>query len=312
MVPAKDLKTILLAGPTAVGKTALAIRLAQSLRAKVEIINADSVCFYREFDIGSAKPTAEERASVPHHLIDVADPTENYHAGKFLADCERKITEIRERGAIPLIVGGSGFYLKALRHGLWDAPPTSTEFRNTLENFDTAELFNRLSLKDPTHAQKIGRSDRYRIIRALEIIELSGNLPSSLESQMDKTPDPRFLLWVVERDRDELATRIRARIENMLAAGWIDEVMRVRDQYPTSKTLHAVGYQQVLDFLDGVEPEGRKIKSGIPGLVDEIDLAHRQLAKQQRTWIKSLKPDRTFTLPQDAEAALREFQALYT
>lgn len=312
MVSAQNLKTVLLAGPTAAGKTALALKLAQALPGKkVEIINADSVCFYREFDIGSAKPTAQERAAVPHHLIDVADPNDHYHAGKFLADCERKIAEIHARGAVPLIVGGSGFYLKALRHGLWDAPPTSGEFRASVEGVETPVLFERLKEKDAVHAQKIGPADRYRIVRALEIIALSGSLPSELEAKMDKTPDPRFLLWVIERDRDELASRIHSRIESMIDAGWIDEVIRIRDQFPTSKTLHAVGYQQILDFLDGVEPDGRKIEPGIPGLVAEIDLAHRQLAKQQRTWIKSLKPDQRLVLPQDEPVAVQKFRSLY-
>jgi tRNA dimethylallyltransferase len=303
---------MILAGPTAAGKTALALAMARALspRARVEIINADSVCFYREFDIGSAKPTPAERAEVPHHLIDVAGPLDTYHAGRFLADCEAKIAEIRARGAFPLIVGGSGFYLKALRHGLWDAPPTSPEFRARLETAETASLFERLRIKDATHAEKIGPNDRYRIIRALEIIELSGNLPSELETRMDKTPDPRFALWVVERDREELSLRIRARIEAMIAAGWIEEVMRLRDTYPTSRTLHAVGYQQVLDFINGDEPEGRKVRPGIPGLIDEIDLAHRQLAKQQRTWLKSLQPDRTFILPADEVSALTSLETM--
>ncbi|MBS1957852.1 MAG: tRNA (adenosine(37)-N6)-dimethylallyltransferase MiaA [Bdellovibrionales bacterium] len=312
MVPAQSLKTIILTGPTAVGKSSLAIEIAEKLapRVRVEIINADSVCFYREFNIGSAKPTPQELERVPHHLIDVADPTDHYHAGKFLKDCENKMAEIRARGAVPLIVGGSGFYLKSLRHGLWKAPPTSPELRAQMEAIETDKLFEKLIARDADHAKKIGPNDRYRVIRALEIIELSGNLPSELESQMDKEPDPRFLLWVLERDKAELQTRIRERVQMMIAQGWIDETIRLRDLYPTSKTLHAVGYQQVLDFLNGVEPEGRKTEPGIPGLIDEIDLAHRQLAKTQRTWLKGLKPDRTFVLPGDSSQVFDEFSTI--
>ena len=158
-------KTVILSGPTAVGKSSLAIQIAQQLQ--LEIINADSVCFYREFNIGSAKPTSEERLAVPHHLIDVAHPDENYHAGLFLKDVERVLSDIHSRGKRAIIVGGSGFYLKALRLGLWEAPPTSTEFRERMAAVSLETLYSNLETVDPTHAQKIGRQDRYRLIRSL-------------------------------------------------------------------------------------------------------------------------------------------------
>jgi len=290
-------KTVILTGPTAVGKSRLAIELAETL--DLEIINADSICFYREFDVGSAKPTDEERAQVPHHLIDVASPDETYHAARFYRDCLQVLDEIHSRGKQALIVGGSGFYLKALRMGLWEAPSTSPEFRATLEAEPTDVLFERLQQVDAIHAQKIGVNDRYRIVRALEIYELSGKKPSELEAEMPDTPDARFELWVVDRDKDELSRRIRDRIGTMLEQGWMDETKRLRERYPESKTLHAVGYQQILDFLDGIEPPGRNLRQGIDGLRDEIELAHRQLAKQQRTWFKNLKPNESFVLDQD-------------
>lgn len=304
MVSTKS-QTIILAGPTASGKSQLAIDFARVAKSEfgktVEIINADSVCFYQEFDIGSAKPTAAERQEVTHHLIDRVSPLENYHAADFYREASELITQIRGRGNIPLMVGGSGFYLKALRHGLWDAPATSPEFRKQLEPSSNADLFARLQSKDPTHAQKIGAEDRYRLIRALEIIELSGKTPTELQAQMDPEPRPEFPLWVIDREPEELRTRIRIRIQSMIERGWIDEVMGLRDRYPIARTLHAVGYQQVLDFLNGDEPEGRKVAPGISGLIDEIDLAHRQLAKSQRTFMKGLRPDLQIYLPRDED-----------
>jgi len=263
-------QSIVLTGPTAVGKTSIAIEFAE--RSGLEIINADSVCFYRGFDIGSAKPSKSEQARVPHHLIDIAAPEETYHAGRFWKDCSRAIEEIHARGKRALIVGGSGFYLKALRFGLWDAPATSIEFRETLSGISTEELHSRLALLDPEHAIKTQSADRYRIIRALEILELSGQKPS---------------------DR------------SMLGAGWIEEATRLRLEFPGAKALGAVGYRQILEYLDGTPPPGRKPAQDLEGLIGEIALAHRQLAKQQRTWFKNTGFDREFLLDRD-EAALTD------
>lgn len=307
-------KTVILTGPTASGKTALAIEAAQSLSngPRLEIINADSVCFYREFDIGSAKPTPAEMKLVPHHLVSISPPEENYHAGKFLKDCGRTLEEIHARGNRAIVVGGSGFYLKALRLGLWEAPPTDENFRGSLSNTPTAQLFEKLLAVDPVHARKIGANDRYRIIRALEIIEVgSGKIPSELEAEMPSEPDPRFELWVIDRSKEELEERIRTRIGMMLSQGWVEETKSLRSRYPNSKTLLAVGYRQILDDLDGVKPEGRIKKPGSEGLIEEISLAHRQLAKQQRTWAKSLKPNESFMLDGDLSRTKEKLMNFY-
>ena len=307
--------TILLTGPTASGKTSLAIEAALSLRAhevNLEIINADSVCFYQEFNIGSAKPTEEEMTSVPHHLINIAHPNENYHAGQFLRDVAKKLEEIHTRGNRAIIVGGSGFYLKALRLGLWEAPPTDESFRKTLETIDTPLLFEKLVKLDPLHAQKIGANDRYRIIRALEIIEVgSGSTPTELQASMSQEPDPRFELWVIDREKQELDDRIRERIKKMLDLGWIEETKKLRALYPESKTLNAVGYRQVIDDLDGKIPDGRIKKTGKEGLIDEISLAHRQLAKHQRTWFRNLKPNESFELERDRMSLKEKLMSFY-
>lgn len=292
-------QSIVLSGPTASGKSSLAIEVASQLG--LEIINADSVCFYRGFDIGSAKPSLEELERVPHHLVDIADPLETYHAGRFLKDCKERLEDIHARGKRALIVGGSGFYLKALRKGLWDAPEGSPVFRESLRDRTTEELFQDLRNLDPDHASKTGPADRYRLVRALEILHLSGQKPSELESRMSDQTDPAFQLWVIDREIPELMERIRHRVDRMLDAGWIGETQRLLETYPESRTLRAVGYAQVVRHLRGETPSGRKILPGIPGLRDEIILSHRQLVKQQRTWFKQLSPDQTFTLDADLE-----------
>jgi tRNA dimethylallyltransferase len=302
-------QSIILTGPTAVGKSSLAIALARKLN--LEIVNADSVCFYRDFNIGSAKPNAKELAEIPHHLINIADPNETYHAGIFLKDMRNALTDIHACGKRAIIVGGSGFYLKALRFGLWEAPATSPELRQSFESRTLPDLFGELKTLDPVHAEKVGPMDRYRVMRGLEILKLSGNKPSDLEAQMSKDPNPEFPLWVVDRDPEELSKRMLERISEMLAAGFIDEVKALRKKYPNSKTLNAVGYAQIINDLDGILPDGRKLKPGLDGLISEIHLAHRQLAKSQRTWFKSMKPNESFQLDPDRTRLIEKLMNFY-
>ena len=314
-VPKATPLTLILTGPTAVGKSSIAIDFALQFKKDtgtgLEIVNADSVCFYREFNIGSAKPSAEELSQVPHHLIDIAAPLENYHAGQFLKDCTNVLSQIHARGNRALIVGGSGFYLKALRLGLWEAPPTSTEFRASLEPKTNESLLSEIEKIDPIYAKKIGGQDRYRLIRSLEIHSLSGKTPTELEAEMPSEPNPDYQLWVIDREKETMNVRRRQRIQKMLKQGLIDEVKELRKKYPNSKTLHAVGYQQVLDHLDGIQPSGRKVTEDLKGLANEIELAHRQLAKQQRTWFKNLKPNESFVLDQDQRALQEKLMKLY-
>jgi tRNA dimethylallyltransferase len=302
-------QSIILTGPTATGKTSIALEFAA--KNGIEIINADSVCFYRGFDIGSAKPSLEERGLTPHHLIDIASPDETYHAGRFFRDCSRILDEVHGRGKRAIIVGGSGFYLKALRFGLWDAPESSPAFRESLNGTSTADLHSRLAVSDPDHASRIAPADRYRIIRALEILELSGQKPSDLESAMPRTADPRFKLWVIDREKSELENRIRDRIKTMIDSGWIEETLQLRKLFPESRVLQSVGYRQIMEHLDGKIPAGRKLRPGRDGLIDEIGLAHRQLAKQQRTWFKNVGFDREFLLDHDLQSLKDSLMGFY-
>ncbi len=317
MVPENRVSTVvtpILSGPTASGKTAFVLELAEHY--DLEIINADSLLVYRGFDIGTAKPTKEELARVPHHLIDIRDPEETYTAADFVRDVERLLREIHSRGKRALIVGGTPFYLKALTFGLWEAPSTSPEFRKAVENDPTPLLHEQLQALDPTHAAKIGPADRYRIIRALEILQFSGKKPSELEAEAKtRGPDPRFPLWVLDRAPAELESRIHLRTRAMLEHGLIDEARQLCQEHPTARALGSIGYAQVLDHLDGKAPQGRTLRPGLDGLQDEIALATRQLVKAQRTFLRGMPHAQWFLFEQDRprlEALARETFAATT
>ena len=292
------ISTPILTGPTAAGKTSYALELAD--RFELEIINADSLLVYRGFDIGTAKPSLSELSRVPHHLIDIREPEESYTAAEFVRDVERILQELHSQNRRALIVGGTPFYLKALTFGLWDAPPTNLEFRKSVEDASSSDLFEQLESLDPAHALKIGPADRYRIIRALEILQFSGKKPSELEAQAKtRAPDPRFPLWVLDRDPAELESRIHQRTQTMLEQGLIDEVRLLREEHPAARALSSVGYAQVVDYLENRPPSGRKLRPGIPGLSDEIELATRQLVKAQRTFFKGMTHAQWFLFEQD-------------
>lgn len=306
--------TVILTGPTASGKSSLSLEWASLLFPQVEIINADSMLVYRGMDIGTAKPTSAERGQIPHHLIDIREPNEPFTAGEFVKAVHQAITEIEERGRRALIVGGSGFYLKALLYGLWEAPASDSEVRKALDLLHNHELLQVLRLRDPASALRIGETDRYRLVRALEIIALTGKTPTELESAQSKTPDPRLRLWVLDRPRAEMEKRISERTNAMLESGWIDEVERLRSNYPpSSRALNAVGYKQIQDYLEGRPPLGRKMRPGLSGLRDEIVLANHQLVKSQRTFFRRLADSKQwFELDRDRARLREEFLKLYT
>ncbi|MGK5083369.1 tRNA (adenosine(37)-N6)-dimethylallyltransferase MiaA [Bdellovibrionota bacterium FG-1] len=286
-------KITVLTGPTAAGKTALALEAARAQPGVFEIINADSLIVYRGLDIGTAKPSRAELAQIPHHLIDIREPHEPFTAGDFVRAVNATLADIQARGKRALIVGGTGFYLKALFYGLWEGAGTDLNLRGKLEVLSNSELFSKVAQVDPLSAQRIGLADRYRLVRALEVIELSGKTPSALEKERPIEPDPRFELWIVDRPLAQLEARIRLRADQMIKQGLIEEVTRLRTHYeslglPLPRALSAVGYKEVCAYLDGITPAGRKIEHGIPGLVSEISLATRQLVKRQRTWFKNL------------------------
>ena len=287
---------LILTGPTGSGKSALALELGPLLNA--EIIAMDSMTLYRGMDVGTAKPTVADRARVPHHLIDVLDPWESANVAWWLEQAAQACRAIEARGRWPLFVGGTPFYLKALVHGLFASPPASPAVRQHLEaeadkqGRDT--LHSRLATVDPATAARLHPNDLRRVVRALEVYELTGKPISAWQQQgwwdaAQKGPlagqgtdqPPRCL--VVDVPRTELYARIDRRVEAMMAAGWVEEVRRLRLlPRPLGKEAsQAVGYREVGEFLDG--------RREFAETVALIQMRTRQYAKRQLTWFRHLR-----------------------
>ncbi|NIF50601.1 MULTISPECIES: tRNA (adenosine(37)-N6)-dimethylallyltransferase MiaA [Burkholderiaceae] len=279
-----------LLGPTASGKTAAALALAA--RRPVEIISVDSALVYREMDIGTAKPTAEERAVAPHHLIDIVDPADSYSAAQFRADTLRLVGEIHARGRLPLLVGGTMLYYKALTQGLNDLPAADADVRAALDA-DAARdgwpaLHARLAAVDPVTAARLAPNDSQRIQRALEVFMLTGQPMATLlaaPARIDAAASAwRFVPIALEpSERGVLHQRIEQRFDAMLAHGFVDEVAKLRargDLLPEMPSMRCVGYRQVWEYLDGAVD--------YPTMRDKGVFATRQLCKRQLTWLRSM------------------------
>jgi tRNA dimethylallyltransferase len=291
---------VALAGPTASGKTAAALAIAR-LRP-VEIVSVDSALVYRGMDIGTAKPSAAERAEVPHHLIDIRDPREPYSAAAFVADARRLIAEIRARGRLPLLVGGTMLYFKALADGLDAMPAADPEVRRRLEAEAAAEgwpaMHARLAQVDPATAARLAPNDSQRIQRALEVWRTSGQPLSSFHAAQGGSGLPPIALFSLEpTERAWLHRRIAERFDAMLAAGFLDEVTALRargDLDPDLPSMRSVGYRQAWEALDGAWPLSELRERGIA--------ATRQLAKRQITWLRSMPSRRV--VPAEAPDAI--------
>jgi len=277
---------IALVGPTAVGKTELSLQLAEDLNG--EIVSADSRLFYRGMDIGTAKPNLEERARVEHHLIDVADPDDVWSLARFQRSAQAVIADIHTRGRLPLLVGGTGQYLRAVTEG-WTPPRAGPNLvlRQALENWGEqvgpVGLHARLSVLDPEAAEKIDPPNMRRTIRALEVILSTGKLFSD---QRQRGPSPYRLLTIgLVRPRPELYQRVDARIEAMFATGFVDEVQRLLDKgySPDLPTMSAIGYQQVCAYLAG--------EMSMDDVVMLMKRHTRQFVRRQANWFKSDDPD---------------------
>ena len=279
-----------IAGPTASGKTAAALALAQ--RIPIEIVSVDSALVYRGMDIGTAKPSAAERALVPHHLIDILDPAERYSAAAFVQNATRLIDDIRARGRMPLLVGGTMLYFKALVDGIDDMPAADAAVRARIDaqaaQFGWPAMHAKLAEVDPATAARLAPADSQRIQRALEVWQSSGRALSSFHAAPPKTALHAGMLFSLEpQDRAWLHERIAQRFDAMLAAGLIDEVKALRargDLSPGLPSMRCVGYRQAWEALDGLWPMAELRERGIA--------ATRQLAKRQITWLRSM-PART-------------------
>lgn len=283
-------QVIAIMGPTASGKTAAALALAQHLPC--EIISVDSALVYREMNIGSAKPSAEERAAVPHHLIDIIDPAQAYSVAQFQQQVVQLVQQIKARGNLPLLVGGTMMYFNALMKGLGDLPPANPDIRARLDADIAADgiasLHARLAQLDPITANRLPPGDTQRIQRALEVIELSGQPMSTLFAQQTTTaPLIDILPFSLEpSERSVLHQRIAQRFDAMLANGFLDEMHQLRargDLNLNMPSMRCVGYRQAWEFLDGSYDMAELRERGV--------IATRQLAKRQLTWLRSM-PDR--------------------
>ncbi len=274
---------ILLAGPTAVGKTELALELA--LRLGTEIINADSMQVYRTMDIGTAKPTPEQRALVPHHLLDVADPDEPLDAARYAELARPVIETLQDRGKVPLIVGGTGLYMKVLTRGICPDAPGDPELKQQLlrelEDRGLASLHQELREVDPEAGQRIHPHDRQRIMRALEVYRLTGS-PLSLRQAQHRFNERiyRSIKIFLYRERNVLYERINRRVLQMIDEGLLEEVRQLlaRGYGPELKPMQSLGYKQMAAYLRGV--------SSWDSAVSEMQQATRQYAKRQLTWFR--------------------------
>ncbi len=279
------LHCLCITGPTASGKTDAALELAE--RVPIEIVSMDSAMVYRGMDIGTAKPGAAARAAVPHHLIDILDPAEPYSAGRFARDATAAIRAIAERGRLPVLVGGTLLYLRALRDGLAALPRADRAVRARLDAEGAAAgwpaLHRRLAEVDPAAAARIAPTDPQRIQRALEVYELTGRALTDLQRSSDGAGRPHVVaVALVPDDRAVLAARIEQRFDAMVAAGFVAEVERLRargDLTPDMPSIRAVGYRQVWEYKNGAYdwPEARR----------RALAATRQLAKRQLTWLRA-------------------------
>lgn len=286
-----DLPILCLAGPTASGKSATTHTLAQHW--PIEIIVMDSATIYRDMDIGTAKPSAQEQAAIPHHLLDIRDPAERYSAAEFSADALALIHNIRARGKLPLLCGGTMLYYKALREGLNDLPGADQALRDQLDEQARQEgwpaVHARLAQVDPETAARLAPNDSQRIQRALEIYLSSGRPMSAWLKDQRPTQDAglRYITLSLEpSDRLRLHERIAQRYRSMLDQGLVDEVRALHergDLHTGLPSVRCVGYRQIWDYLDGAV--------SLQQAIDQAIAATRQLAKRQLTWLRS-EPDR--------------------
>jgi tRNA dimethylallyltransferase len=288
-----------LTGPTAAGKTAVGIELARRIGA--EIISLDSMAIYRGMDIGTAKPTAAERAAVPHHLIDVRDPQEDFSVADYLEAAGEVVRDIAARGKQALFVGGTALYLKALLRGLFSGPPADWKLRAELEELARLSgvevLHARLQAADPVAAKKLHPNDVRRIIRALEVHHATGTPISALQEQFDKgRPASECRVFVLDWPRDILDERIRKRVDQMFADGLVQEVntllnspssgmpeghrRETKEQAHSRTAAQAVGYRETIEHLHGARD--------LPATIELVKLRTRQFAKRQMTWFRSL------------------------
>lgn len=288
-------KILAIVGSTACGKSDAALKLAEEFDA--EILSCDSLLVYEDLNIGTAKPSSDELRRVKHHGINLVSAATPYNAGDFVRYAREVIDGLVQKKKKIIIAGGTGFYLKALICGTWDAPPTQPELRKEFETRDSQELFATLQEKDPDYAAKIQANDRYRVIRALEIIETTGmRLSEQLAHKKPQNPLPyETTILGITRKKPDLEKRIIERSDQMFAKGLVNETKMLLEKFSTvPKALECVGYYEVMQFLKG--------EMSLPECRERVVISTRQLAKKQMTFFKTF-PQKIewFEFPQQEE-----------
>ena len=274
-------KIIIICGPTAIGKTAVAIDLAQHFEG--QIIGADSMQVYKHMDIGTAKPTAAERARVVHHMVDFVEPDEPFDAAQYAARAREKIIELDQQRITPFVVGGTGLYIKALLYGLFDEKVSDPEIRDRLKaeagTHGIQFLHERLGRQDPETANRLHPNDTYRILRALEVVAATGQAISKHHKKHGFFDQPFASLKIgLEMDRTLLYERINRRVDAMISAGFLDEVksLMARGYSADLKPMQSIGYRHMLDYIEG--------RLNWAECVRTMKRDHRRYAKRQLTW----------------------------
>lgn len=273
---------LVILGPTASGKTDVALTVARA--ASAEILSVDSMQVYRGMDVGTAKPSPAERAVVRHHLLDVVNPDEPFTVARFVEIADEVIADAGRRGVPLVATGGTPLYYKALFEGLFEGPAADDAMRDRLRALPNEELFRRLTQTDPAAAARIHPNDQRRLVRALEVHELTGLPISSFQTHWTSAERRHAAMWVgLEWDRDALNRRINARVKAMLAGGWVEEVRDLVARYPSlSHTAgEATGYRELIEHVSG--------KLALDEATEEIKIATRQLARRQMKWFRRFR-----------------------
>jgi tRNA dimethylallyltransferase len=270
---------LVILGATASGKSALALRMAGEVGG--EILSVDSMQVYRGMDVGTAKPTVDEQRRVRHHGIDLVDPDQTFTVARFVELADAGITDAAARNVPLIATGGTPLYYKALFEGMFDGPGASAEIRERLRLLSSDELYNRLSKADPAAAARIHRNDTKRLIRALEVFELTGQPISSFQTEWANPTARHRAVWVgLDWERDALNRRINARVKAMIDAGWAGETRSLLDRFgELSKTAgEATGYRELIEHVRG--------RMSLDDAVEQIKIATRQLARRQMKWFR--------------------------
>ncbi len=277
---------ILILGVTASGKSSASFKLAEKLSA--EIISIDSMKVYRRMDIGTAKPSLQQRSLVPHHLIDIIEPQDSFSVDQFLSLADSAIEDIKSRNRPVIASGGTAMYIKALLYGIFDGPGTDESIRNHLKKLvkehSLAYLHQKLKAVDPQAAQRIHPNDEKRLIRALEVFELTGKPISQFQNQFDaQKPRHNWTIIGLRRQKQQENSRINLRVKMMIQQGLVDEVKKLTEEYPpvSAQAASAIGYAEIIDYLSG--------EFTLEKAVEKIKINTRRFAKSQRTWFKTFK-----------------------